>query len=163
MPPADPAAGDPRREVDRLRARLEAVYAELGLERRRSEEPSEQVDRLTRALHQMEMDHLCVEAAASRRLADILSNAATPVQIEPERKAEQKCVHSHVPFQGAKARVFVSRSVRKRSIRSTIAHGRGRQLKTTVDHTLMRGLATAGPCSVSGLPRSRSGRRWPAT
>src|SRR3954464_1348132 len=36
-------------------------------------------------------------------------------------------------------------------------------LKTTVDHTLMRGLATAGPCSVSGLPRSRSGRRWPAT
>ena len=32
-------------------------------------------------------------------------------------------------------------------------------LKTTVDHTLMRGLATAGPWSVSGLPRSRSGRR----
>src|SRR3954466_15573444 len=62
-------------------------------------------------------------------------------------------IHSHVPFQGAKARVFVSRSVRKRSIRSTIAHGRGRQLKTTVDHTLMRGLATAGPCSVSVASR----------
>src|SRR4051794_10441418 len=30
-------------------------------------------------------------------------------------------------------------------------------LKTTVEHTLMRGLATAGPCFVSGLPRSRSG------
>src|SRR5215212_4137077 len=32
-------------------------------------------------------------------------------------------------------------------------------LKTTVEQTLIRGLATAGPCSVSGLPRSRSGRR----
>src|SRR5215218_8186648 len=32
-------------------------------------------------------------------------------------------------------------------------------LKTTVDQTLIRGLAAAGPCSVSGLPRSRSGRR----
>src|SRR5829696_1571146 len=32
-------------------------------------------------------------------------------------------------------------------------------LKTTVEETLIRGLATAGPCSVSGLPRSRSGRR----
>src|SRR3954467_10526308 len=30
-------------------------------------------------------------------------------------------------------------------------------LKTTVEQTLMRGLATAGPCSVSGLPQSRSG------
>ena len=46
-------------------------------------------------------------------------------------------IHSHVPFQGAKARVFVSRSVRKQSIRSMIAHGRGRQLKTTVDQTCM--------------------------
>jgi DNA-binding transcriptional ArsR family regulator len=67
--------------------------------------------------------------------------------------------HSHVPFQQLGARVFVSRSVRKHSIRSMIAHGRGRQLKTTVDQTLMRGLATAGPCSVSGLPRSSSERR----
>jgi len=33
----------------------------------------------------------------------------------------------------------------------------GAALKTTVDQALMRGLATAGPCSVSGLPRSRSG------
>src|SRR5215217_4501139 len=33
----------------------------------------------------------------------------------------------------------------------------GAVLKTTVEQTLMRGLATAGPCSVSGLPRSRSG------
>ena len=32
-----------------------------------------------------------------------------------------------------------------------VAHGRGRQLKTTVDQTLIRGLATAGPCFVSGL------------
>jgi hypothetical protein len=30
-------------------------------------------------------------------------------------------------------------------------------LKTTVDQTLMRGLVTAGPCFVSGLPRSSSG------
>jgi len=30
----------------------------------------------------------------------------------------------------------------------------GAVLKTTVEQTLMRGLATAGPCSVSGLPRS---------
>src|SRR5215208_5243259 len=33
----------------------------------------------------------------------------------------------------------------------------GAALKTTVEQTLIRGLATAGPCSVSGLPRSRSG------
>src|SRR5919107_5080834 len=33
----------------------------------------------------------------------------------------------------------------------------GAAAETTVDQTLMRGLATAGPCSVSGLPRSRSG------
>jgi transposase len=81
--------------------------------------------------------------------------------IEKVRRGYQasQSLHSHVPFQGAKARVFVSRSARKRSIRSAVAHGRGRRLETTVDHTLMRGLATAGPCSVSGLPRSRSGRR----
>src|SRR3954452_14722227 len=34
-------------------------------------------------------------------------------------------------------------------------------LKTTVDHTLMRGSAAAGPRLVSGLPRSRGGRRRP--
>ena len=33
----------------------------------------------------------------------------------------------------------------------------GAVLKTTVEQTLMRGLATAGPCFVSGLPQSRSG------
>src|SRR3954463_5159410 len=33
----------------------------------------------------------------------------------------------------------------------------GAVLKTTVEQTLIRGLATAGPCSVSGLPQSRSG------
>src|SRR3712207_8781254 len=41
-----------------------------------------------------------------------------------------------------------------------LAEGRawqGAELKTTVEQTLMRGLATAGPCFVSGLPRSRSG------
>jgi hypothetical protein len=33
----------------------------------------------------------------------------------------------------------------------------GAVLKTTVEQTLISGLVTAGPCSVSGLPRSRSG------
>src|ERR671929_2430788 len=33
----------------------------------------------------------------------------------------------------------------------------GAAAETTVDHTLMRGLATAGPRFVSGLPRSRGG------
>jgi hypothetical protein len=45
---------------------------------------------------------------------------------------------------------------------TSLAEGRawqGAALETTVVQTLMRGLATAGPCSVSGLPRSRSGRR----
>ena len=93
MPPTGPEASDPRREVDRLRAKLESVYTELGLERRRSEDLRAQVERLTRALHQMELDNLRVEAATSRRLADILTNAGAPALIEAERQDEQKSVH----------------------------------------------------------------------
>lgn len=87
--------GDPRREIQRLRLKLEAVFTELGLERRRSEELRGQVERLTRALHQMELDHLRIEAATSRRLADILVSAGTQGQVEPERKGEQTSVHVH--------------------------------------------------------------------
>ncbi len=35
-------------------------------------------------------------------------------------------------------------------------HGRTRRRETTVDQTLMRGLTTAGPGFVSGLPLSQS-------
>ena len=40
--------------------------------------------------------------------------------------------------------------------RDTAAQGKTRRRKTTVDQTLMRGLATAGPIFVLGLPLSQS-------
>ena len=116
-------AGDPRREVDRLRARLEAVYAELGLERRRSEEPSEQVDRLTRPCTRWRWT-TCAWKRLRRLAEHPVERRDTRADRAGAEEDSRRASRLMSRFKVRRARMLVSRSVRKRSIASTMARRR---------------------------------------
>lgn len=66
-----------RREIERLRLKLEDVYEDLSRERDRFEGVREEAERLRGELHRLEVERLRVDAETTRRLAEILAEANT--------------------------------------------------------------------------------------
>jgi general secretion pathway protein A len=60
-------------EVQQLRRKLESVYEDLSRERSRFEDAREEIERLRQELHRIEVERLRIDAATSRRLAQVLA------------------------------------------------------------------------------------------
>src|SRR3954452_14835672 len=57
----------------RTPGKLESVYEDLSRERSRFEDAREEIERLRQELHRIEVERLRIDAATSRRLAQVLA------------------------------------------------------------------------------------------